>query len=1422
MRPGRAYSATRLSQGTPPARNPTPPACDIMTQPTSPETTQPRHAHAASHGLPAPDCTIVAGATTPIGKIMSAAKSVMRGIWGVLASTPTRFTVGSSSPEARELFAPTLESAAPKHNAPVVTEMPLTEATCRTPDHTILDVLVVSAEVVVTIADMAMPSANKLRLPPPIPRQLSLQELRPPDIPSMPPKDDASAPPPPLPPAPTKAPPTLVPVHVPGVRGVTYMPEHPHDVVLRLGMSPTRMEVPAPQPVITTRPTAPSMPTEVAPHPKALPRFTNTLVQKTTASSTHAVITVPAIEGVHAVCTGTRQEGIFTVYEAFPPRSVNGHVECPICHVNIKEYRGSNPRQAFYNHLRDVHHSVNEYACESFYAGDRKYACRNCGDVMQGTGKKTTAHRLKCSAECTETTGKGVEALKRNIPDTGDGPENTPLPTAPTDLPTLREVSECKTDTMKKLPRGVMGHWTRSFTRLLTAALHQNTTAAWTLVAMFAKCVAPLPVRGGKHHGGPTNAVRVSENMKAWDRGEYGALWKACQSKRGKNRASDDSRLAEEKRAARAEQLTQDAQYSRAMASLTSEDLAPTCDDTRDRLQSKHPASIRHAPLFVVPTSPAIAEGVVRDAIRSFGKGCSGGTFGLRAEYLQDALSEVTPVGVLATLTRFVNHMKDAKAPPGIQPFFAGARLTALLKKNKDVRPIAAGEVLRRLVAKCLCATHKETAAKMFAGLQYGVATPAGCERMIHEVRRQMRCHATDKDWVLLKIDLTNAFNCISRARMLELVHVHLPHMYSWVEWCYRDTSHLTYAHYRIASQEGVQQGDPLGPLLFSVVIQELILRIRDELPDLTLNKWYLDDGVIAGRSADVLKVLELLTAHGPKVGVFLNLGKCELVTHPASAARLDVFPLTIPTDKRRTDGCTSLLGAPIGSDAFCEDFIRGDTLEPARRTLTKLGNVTDPQISKTLLRHCTGFCQFVYALRATPPTQVAVAAADFDDVVMAALQCGFFSLPENKRSQVRRGIRSGGLGIRSVVTHSESAYIASVSYAAVADGWRADSADGYNEAVASFNKRVAPEHHLSINAVGLAVLTSTLAPAAGATEEATDAKPLKQKTLSAYIDAAARAAEYACATRRDRKRLTSQAGEHAALFLGVVPDPARFQDFTPREYTMLVRWWLGMPVYAHALTKPCPACGTHMDNTGYHALVCKKWGGKVHRHHSLCNAYVKFARGAHLAPLREQGVGGRTRPADVFLPIWDGRPLALDFAVTHPQQPKYLNGKLAEDVTPGGVAAAYAAAHKGGHFAPCRRAGVNFRPMVVEAFGSWDPQALSVLRETALLYATHQGVDPKQALQWLGARLNVVLMRQNVRMLLARASPDDIFDDEADGDTGALSECDSDDTDEDDCVESIQRDDDEDSVVTVDATDSSEEGGDCGDTGSEADAGAL
>ena len=53
-------------------------------------------------------------------------------------------------------------------------------------------------------------------------------------------------------------------------------------------------------------------------------------------------------------------------------------------------------------------------------------------------------------------------------------------------------------------------------------------------------------------------------------------------------------------------------------------------------------------------------------------------------------------------------------------PFIAGANLTALTKKNGDIRPIAVGDTLRRLTAKCLCSLVRETAASYFLPCQLG------------------------------------------------------------------------------------------------------------------------------------------------------------------------------------------------------------------------------------------------------------------------------------------------------------------------------------------------------------------------------------------------------------------------------------------------------------------------------------------------------------------------------------------------------------------------------------------------------------------------------------------------------------------------------------------------------------------------------
>jgi hypothetical protein len=61
-----------------------------------------------------------------------------------------------------------------------------------------------------------------------------------------------------------------------------------------------------------------------------------------------------------------------------------------------------------------------------------------------------------------------------------------------------------------------------------------------------------------------------------------------------------------------------------------------------------------------------------------------------------------------------------------------------------------------------------------------------------------------------------------------------------------------------IMSATGVQQGDPLGPLLFALVLHPLIHQIRDSCK-LLLHAWYLDDGTLVGDSEEVAKALDII-----------------------------------------------------------------------------------------------------------------------------------------------------------------------------------------------------------------------------------------------------------------------------------------------------------------------------------------------------------------------------------------------------------------------------------------------------------------------------------------------------------------------------------------------------------------------------------
>ena len=82
-----------------------------------------------------------------------------------------------------------------------------------------------------------------------------------------------------------------------------------------------------------------------------------------------------------------------------------------------------------------------------------------------------------------------------------------------------------------------------------------------------------------------------------------------------------------------------------------------------------------------------------------------------------------------------------------------------------------------------------------------------------------------------------------------------------------------------------------------------------------SVNAWYLDDGIFCGSACDLSAVLEIIEEVGPARGLFLNRGKFLLHIPTDCTPDYNPLPAEIPIARDGFD----LLGSPIGPSSFCE-----------------------------------------------------------------------------------------------------------------------------------------------------------------------------------------------------------------------------------------------------------------------------------------------------------------------------------------------------------------------------------------------------------------------------------------------------------------------------------------------------------------------
>ena len=499
-------------------------------------------------------------------------------------------------------------------------------------------------------------------------------------------------------------------------------------------------------------------------------------------------------------------------------------------------------------------------------------------------------------------------------------------------------------------------------------------------------------------------------------------------------------------------------EYSRAAALLASPGLAPLSQDTADSLQTL--LQPRACVPLVPParrgqTRPPFEATLFRQILRRTPKGSGAAVGGGRWEHWRVVLASPA---ALDALYEVACRVASGDVPECAAEVLAVSKLTALNKPGGGVRPIAAPSLLRRLAGRALCGTWKKEVAAALGRHQFAVGVPAGAESLAHTARTLTEA---DADLVLLALDAQNAFCSADRNECLRELERNAPEFIACADMFSRRTSQYFFwdarGHcHRLTSTGGVDQGDPLAPLLFAFGLKPHLAKLEEDLrararelgldPNRVHLLAYLDDIIVLVPSELAMEALTAAAAAFGGFGLQLRMDKTQAWSRGA----------TCPAGLEphwRCDGVT-LVGVPLGEpvppsgmpddrDDFRVDLGNTDyvlqrcnaTADRAAvflRKVAELPTLASPhlpavQLSALLLRMCGGG-KITHLLRSTPPGSVREATACFDQAMLDSYAelAALDALSSMEVMQCQLPLRDGGRGLRSQERLAPAAWLAS------------------------------------------------------------------------------------------------------------------------------------------------------------------------------------------------------------------------------------------------------------------------------------------------------------------------------------------------------------------------------------------------------------
>lgn len=869
---------------------------------------------------------------------------------------------------------------------------------------------------------------------------------------------------------------------------------------------------------------------------------------------------------------------------------------------------------------------------------------------------------------------------------------------------------------LNRIPKGAVITVADALQRLIRNALNNNSELAWGKLMSFSYWGLGCPGEAGKaRQVSLTSLVRqqVSRFMDLENLPNVPQVTRVAYEVRG-----GDDQLRR-----RVAGKFADGDISGAVRELASDGgLAPYNDSTLEALRGKHPSAPENLSLPEPPDDsmdPVVAsEDDVRKAILSFKVGSSGGPDGLRPGHIRSLIGHgAAEAGtrLLTTLTEFVNVMLRGEVPNFAVPLLFGASICALQKKDGGIRPVAVGNTFRRLATKIGAKSMMAVLGEELRPVQLGVSTKGGCEAASHAARRYLR--DCDHRRVLLKVDMRNAFNCLRRDAFLSVARRRAPSLYRLLWQAYSSPSTLFFGEERLASETGIQQGDPFGPALFALAVDEAARGVQSEF-----NVWYLDDATLGDSPERVRDDLVILLDKLAAIGLEVNSSKCELtiLNDDRPEATEAIFRAVLPEIKVVQRSVLSLLGAPLDQNSIPGTLL--EKKESLDRMTTKL-ELLERHQAFVLLKNVFAIPKLQYILRASPAYLCMNELSAFDRALFDSLgRVTNVSFTGDIEKQAGFPVGFGGLGCRRVGDIALPSFLASVN----------STSDLVETILSKIN--IANTNELEDAVVAWKEISGCVTlPDEPCHQKCWDL-PLVKRNWEEMLREA---------NQVTRARLLATSQKESGAWLNALPVPSLGTLLDSESFRIAIALRVGADL---CIPHSC-RCGRMMDCKGLHGLSCRYSAGR-HPRHSAMNDVVKRALlKAGLPSVLEpsgmdRGDGSRPDGITVF-PFSRGRSLVWDCTCVDTYAESHLNQSAVE----AGSAARAAEDRKRRKYATLAGAH-QFEPIAVETTGVYGATTGLILRAIGRRISETTG-EPREAV-WFYQNLGIAIQRGNAFSILS------------------------------------------------------------------------